>query len=130
MRLNSGSSIHNLMEIKDFSKWLLKMGDGDLRDDDDGESIITNQDRLLIKESDDLLLDMVDFVFLNILDHISDPTFFKERVILTPKLANVVAMLNEHLMTLILGEENTYLSLDNILKQDGNSTLEDVKFSP
>ncbi|XP_061346787.1 uncharacterized protein LOC133292402 [Gastrolobium bilobum] len=82
MWLSSGSDIHNLMEIKEFSDWLLKVGDGVLGDDVDGESIITIPDELLIKK-------------------ITDP-----------------------------GDERIYLSSDNILKQDGNSSLEDDEFSP
>ncbi|XP_061349668.1 uncharacterized protein LOC133294913 [Gastrolobium bilobum] len=72
---------------------------------------------------------MVDFVYPNILDYILDPAFFKERAILTPRLADV-SILNERLMSLIPGEEKTYLSSDNVLKQDANSQLEDNEFSP
>ncbi|XP_061350682.1 uncharacterized protein LOC133295838 [Gastrolobium bilobum] len=124
MRLNSGSSAHNLEEIKEFSEWLLKVGDGNLGDDVDGESIITIPDELLIRESEDPLSDMVNFVYPNLLDNILDQTFFKERAILTPKLSDV-AMLNEHLMSMIPGEERTFLSSDKILKQGGTSSVED-----
>ncbi|XP_061342199.1 uncharacterized protein LOC133288457 [Gastrolobium bilobum] len=129
MRLSSGSDIHNLMEIKEFSDWLLKVGDGVLGDDVDGESIITIPDELLIKKSLNPLSDLMDFVYPDILDHILEPTFFKERAILTPKLEDV-SILNENLMSLITGDERIYLSSDNILKQDGNSSLEDDEFSP
>ncbi|XP_061352356.1 uncharacterized protein LOC133297255 [Gastrolobium bilobum] len=124
MRLSSGSDIHNLMEIKEFSDWLLKVRDGVLGDDVDGESIITIPDELLIKKSLNPLSDLMDFVYPDILDHILEPTFFKKRAILTPKLA-YVSILNENLMSLIPGDERIYLSSDNILKQDGNSSLED-----
>ncbi|XP_061370976.1 uncharacterized protein LOC133313597, partial [Gastrolobium bilobum] len=124
MRLNSGSSAHNLEEIKEFSEWLLKVGDGNLGDYVDGESIITIPDELLIRESEDPLSDMVNFVYPNLLDNILDQTFFKERAILTPKLSDV-AMLNEHLMSMIPGEERTFLSSAKILKQGGTSSVED-----
>ncbi|XP_061347785.1 uncharacterized protein LOC133293265 [Gastrolobium bilobum] len=124
MRLNSRSSAHNLEEIKEFSEWLLKVGDGNLGDDVDEESIITIPDELLIRESEDPLSDMVNFVYLNLLDNILDQTFFKERAILTPKLSDV-AMLNEHLMSMIPSEERTFLSSDKILKQGGTSSVED-----
>ncbi|XP_061368581.1 uncharacterized protein LOC133311548 [Gastrolobium bilobum] len=129
MRLNSGSSAHNLEEIKEFSEWLLKVGDGNLGDDVDGESIITISDELLIRESEDPLSDMVNFVYPNLLDNILDQTFFKERAILTPKLSDV-AMLNEHLMSMIPGEERTFLSSDKILKQGGTSSVEDDEITP
>ncbi|XP_061349748.1 uncharacterized protein LOC133294987 [Gastrolobium bilobum] len=129
MRLNSGSSAHNLEEIKEFSEWLLKVGDGNLGDDVDGESIITIPDELLIRESEDPLSDMVNFVYPNLLDNILDQTFFKERAILTPKLSDV-AMLNEHLMSMIPGEERTFLSSDKILKQGGTSSVEDDEITP
>ncbi|XP_061362942.1 uncharacterized protein LOC133306638 [Gastrolobium bilobum] len=63
------------------------------------------------------------------MDNILYPTFFKERALLTPKLSDV-AMLNEHLMAVIPGEERTLLSSDKVLKQDGNSSLEDDEISP
>ncbi|XP_061339371.1 uncharacterized protein LOC133286044 [Gastrolobium bilobum] len=129
MRLNSGSGVHNLVEIKNFSYWLLKVGDGDIGDSVDGESLIAIPPELLIGESEDPLSDMVDFVYPNILDHILDPAFFKERAILTPRLEDV-SILNERLKSLIPGEEKTYLSSDNVLKQDANSQLEDNAFSP
>ncbi|XP_061367870.1 uncharacterized protein LOC133310893 [Gastrolobium bilobum] len=84
MRLSSRSDIHNLMEIKEFFDWLLKVGDGVLGDDVDGESIITIPDELLIKKSLNPLSDLMDFVYPDILDHILELTFFKERAILTP----------------------------------------------
>ncbi|XP_061345352.1 uncharacterized protein LOC133291163 [Gastrolobium bilobum] len=117
MRLNSGSTTDDVKEIREFSEWLLKVGDGDLGDDEDRESMITIPDELLITESDDPVSDMVNFVYPNLLDNILDPTFFKERAILTPKLSNV-AMMNEHLMSMIPGEERIFLSYDKILKQD------------
>ncbi|XP_061345413.1 uncharacterized protein LOC133291177 [Gastrolobium bilobum] len=129
MRLNSGSSAHNLEEIKEFSEWILKVGDGNLGDDVDGESIITIPDELLIRESKDPLSDMVNFFYPNLLDNILDQTFFKERAILTPKLSDV-AMLNEHLTSMIPGEERTFLSSDKILKQGGTSSVEDDEITP
>ncbi|XP_061371568.1 uncharacterized protein LOC133314139 [Gastrolobium bilobum] len=129
MRHTTGNGIKNYAEIKDFSDWLLKIGDGDLGDNIDGESMITIPDGLLIEESEHPLSDLVDFVHPNLLDHIKDPTFFRERAILTPKLTDV-AMINEFLMSLIPGEEKTYFSSDNVLKQDNNSQIEDDEFSP
>ncbi|XP_061364451.1 uncharacterized protein LOC133307903 [Gastrolobium bilobum] len=129
MRLNSGSSTNNLLEIKEFFEWLLKIGDGDLGDDVDGESIITIPDELLIKGTEDPLSDIVDFVYPNLMDNILDPTIFKERALLTPKLSDAT-MLNEYLMAVIPGEERTFLSSDKVLKQDGNSSLEDDEISP
>ncbi|XP_061363930.1 uncharacterized protein LOC133307434 [Gastrolobium bilobum] len=85
MQLTTGNGIKNYAEIKDFSNWLLNIGDGDLGDNIDGESMITIPD---------------------------------------------VAMINELLMSLIPGEEKTYFSLDNVLKQDNNSQIEDDEFSP
>ncbi|XP_061349158.1 uncharacterized protein LOC133294494 [Gastrolobium bilobum] len=128
MCLSSGSTTDDVKEIREFSEWLLKVGDGDLGDDEDGESMITIPDELLITTSDDPVSDMVNFVYPNLLDNILDPTFFKERAILTPKLSDV-AMLNEHLMSMI-PEEMIFLSSDKILKQDVASSVEDDEFTP
>ncbi|XP_061343385.1 uncharacterized protein LOC133289472 [Gastrolobium bilobum] len=64
MHLSSGGGIQNLMEVKHFSEWLLKVGDGDLGDDVDGESMTTIPGGLLIKESEHPLSDLIDFVYL------------------------------------------------------------------
>ncbi|XP_061365597.1 uncharacterized protein LOC133308879 [Gastrolobium bilobum] len=93
-----------------------------------GGKVVVLGDEFLIKGSEDPLSDIIDFVYPNPMDNILDPTFFKQRALLTPKLSDV-AMLNEHLMAVIPGEERTFLSSDKVLKQDGNSSLEDDEIS-
>nr|CAD1827512.1 unnamed protein product [Ananas comosus var. bracteatus] len=51
MRLETGSSNYNLEEMREFSKWILSVGDGDADEENDGEEIIEIPDEFLIKES-------------------------------------------------------------------------------
>nr|CAD1833415.1 unnamed protein product [Ananas comosus var. bracteatus] len=50
MRLETGSSNYNLEEMREFSKWILSVGDGDAGEENDGEEIIEIPDEFLIKE--------------------------------------------------------------------------------
>lgn len=67
---------------------------------------------LLIHSSGDHIVVIVDHIYPSILDNMHDPSFFEHRAILTPKNI-IVDEINDHVMSLILGEENAYLSGDS-----------------
>ncbi|KAK3224805.1 hypothetical protein Dsin_004667 [Dipteronia sinensis] len=110
MRLQIGSSDKNLNDMREFSEWLLKIGNGDAGEDFDGEATIKVPDEMLIKDQENGLAKLVEFVYPNFLENITDPRFFQERAILSPILIDV-AMINEYL---IPEDERTYLSSDTI----------------
>ncbi|XP_024039494.1 uncharacterized protein LOC18043160 [Citrus clementina] len=57
----------------------------------------------------------------------SDPTYLKERAILTPK-NEMVHELNEMIMNIIPGQGRTYFSSDSICKASANTNDEDVLY--
>lgn len=59
MRLQSISLCSNLNDVKEFSSWILKVGDGNIRENNDGENEITIPDDLLIKNKATLLLQLL-----------------------------------------------------------------------
>ncbi|XP_020979354.1 uncharacterized protein LOC107633151 isoform X1 [Arachis ipaensis] len=90
MRLRGCSQDIRDVELKKFADWILNLGDG-----------------LLGDSSDDILL------------HISSADYFKDKSILAPTL-DVVTEVNNHVMSLLLGNERVYLSSDTLLNEDGH----------
>ncbi|TXG69924.1 hypothetical protein EZV62_004859 [Acer yangbiense] len=129
MRLQTGSSDQNLNDIREFSEWLLKIGNREVGEDFDGEATIEVPDEMLIKDQENGLAKLVEFVYPNFLENSTDPNFFQERAILSPTFIDV-AMLNEYLMPFIPGDERIYLSSDTICKEDANFENEEDTFSP
>ncbi|XP_061368716.1 uncharacterized protein LOC133311656 [Gastrolobium bilobum] len=115
MRLHSQGSNNDVMEIKMFFESLLDVGDDNIGDNVDRFSIIKIPYEILINDSNDLLSDLAEFTYPNLLKNMDNSSFFQERVILAPILADA-CMLNEYLMSIIAGEEKIYLSSDKIYK--------------
>ncbi|XP_076904124.1 uncharacterized protein LOC143559429 [Bidens hawaiensis] len=84
MRLTVGCEPSNVEEIAQFADWLLELGKGKLGGDNDGNSIIEIPDDLLIGDSSDPLSDLIDFVYLALLDNFNEISYFQERAILAP----------------------------------------------
>ena len=63
------------------------------------------------------------------LQNLTNPNNFKERTILGPTL-EVVAHVNNYLMSRLAGEEKIYLSSDSICLEEGNMESELEAFSP
>ncbi|XP_072058211.1 uncharacterized protein [Arachis hypogaea] len=119
MRLGHGSQdIHNV-QLEEFTDWLLQIGDGLFGDSANCESVIRIPDNLLLDIESPGLHDLVLFVYPNILLRTSSVDYFKDRSILAPTL-DVVTEVNNHVMSLIPGNEKVYLSSDTLLNEDGH----------
>ncbi|XP_025616692.1 uncharacterized protein [Arachis hypogaea] len=92
MRLFVGTTASDQDETEQFGEWLLKVGDGLIGDNMDGESEICLP---------------------------GDIDFFKARTILAPTL-DIVEEVNNHLMAIIPRGEKLYLSSDSICMDEGN----------
>ncbi|GKA15053.1 ATP-dependent DNA helicase PIF1-like protein [Tanacetum coccineum] len=129
MRLTVGARLEDVTEIREFTEWILKLRDGELGEENDGEVDIDVPEEILINEADDLIFSIVDFTYPNILDNINDLSYFKERVVLAPT-NKVVDNINEHLLDKFPGEEMVYLSYDSVDKTKRNATIDHSIFSP
>ncbi|RYR19939.1 hypothetical protein Ahy_B03g064909 [Arachis hypogaea] len=89
------------------------------KNDIDGESVIRIPDKLLLDIELPALHDLVLFVYPDVLLHISSVDYFKDRSILAPTL-DVVMKVNNHVMSLLPGNEKVYLSSDTLLNEDGH----------
>ncbi|KAK7275385.1 hypothetical protein RIF29_16501 [Crotalaria pallida] len=70
MRLTIGSSNLNVNELKDFSDWLLKIGDGLAGESTDGEAEVQIPDEMLIKKSEKALDELIDFAYPQLLKNL------------------------------------------------------------
>ncbi|GJU62460.1 ATP-dependent DNA helicase PIF1-like protein [Tanacetum coccineum] len=129
MRLTVGASPEDVCEIRDFAEWILKVGDGELGEANDGEVSIDVPEELLIDAVDDPVTSIIDFTYPNLLDNINDPSYFQEKAILAPT-NEVVDTINDHLLNKFPGEEMVYFSCDSIDKTERGSAIDEAVFSP
>ncbi|GKG53921.1 ATP-dependent DNA helicase PIF1-like protein, partial [Tanacetum coccineum] len=64
----------DVTEIREFASWILKVGDSELGEENDGEVEIDVLEEILIDQADDPVASIVYFTYPNILDNIHDPS--------------------------------------------------------
>ncbi|XP_052110255.1 uncharacterized protein LOC107465560 [Arachis duranensis] len=101
----------------------------DIRYDQNGESIVHIPSDILIKNSETVLDDLIDFVYPNMLSNLSVEIYFKDRAILAPTL-DCVTDVNNKMTTGLPGQERVYLSSDSVCAEEGNMEFELDAFSP
>lgn len=87
MRLMSNNlSVTEAKEIKEFSDWLLDVGDGRINEPNDGEAIIDIPEEFLITEANDPIQAISREIYGDpaLLKNNIDPNFFQRRAILSP----------------------------------------------
>ncbi|KAK9047878.1 hypothetical protein SSX86_033160 [Deinandra increscens subsp. villosa] len=117
MRLTHGSQSSDAESIKEFSEWLLQLGEGRLGGQNDGHAVITIPDDILIQDSPDPLQDLIQFAYPSILQNFNDPAYWKERAILAPT-NEVVHDINDRLLSVIPGDEKEYFSSDSLCQTE------------
>ncbi|XP_012858302.1 PREDICTED: uncharacterized protein LOC105977534 [Erythranthe guttata] len=110
MRLSSTSS--NCEELKNFSDWVLSIGDGTNGDDNDGVMDIEIPDDLLIQSSGNHLASIAEETYPNLLANIMDSEYLQQRAILAPT-NEIVEKVNDYMLSLVPEEEKVYLSFDS-----------------
>ncbi|CAN7111832.1 unnamed protein product, partial [Brassica rapa subsp. narinosa] len=84
MRLFSEPDCREAEEIKEFSKWILDLGDGKINEPNSGETMIDIPKDLLIDQCTDPIQSIVSEVYESTFKDSNDPIFFQERAILFP----------------------------------------------
>ncbi|KAM0867355.1 hypothetical protein ACQ4PT_042053 [Festuca glaucescens] len=116
MRLAVQSMDTNVQdEAANFAAWVLSIGDGKVpavaRQGESEPTWITIPSEHLVHTDGDKITAIVDYVYVDFLRRYSDPNYLKERAILTP--TNEIAEdVNEHVLSMVPGEEREYLSCD------------------
>jgi len=86
MRLGASLVPAEQEEIANFGKWILSIGDDKDASDENGEMKVEIPEDLLISDTTNLLMSLIDFVYPDLNDNLGDPLFFQERGILAPTL--------------------------------------------
>jgi len=73
MRLNHAKSNESAENIKEFVDWILKIGDGKIGFNENGECLVEIQHDLLIEATQFPLLSLVNFVYPNFLTNMMSP---------------------------------------------------------
>ncbi|XP_056849793.1 uncharacterized protein LOC108841698 [Raphanus sativus] len=116
MRLSSGGlSTTDANDLKEFSEWILKVGDGTLGEHNDGIAEIEIPPEFLITDSDEPIEAISKAVYgdPSSLKANKEAKFFQERAILCPTNEDV-NMINDYMLDKLDGEEKIYLSADSI----------------
>lgn len=120
MRLETTSDSGDINKMKEFADWLLRLGNGNIGEPNDGDAIIEIPTDMLIEDSEDPFQDLLNFVYPNFIDKISTPTFFQERAVLAPT-NDTVEFVNEYMLSQLPGEERVYYSSDTICTEHSTS---------
>nr|GEY67310.1 ATP-dependent DNA helicase RRM3-like [Tanacetum cinerariifolium] len=99
MRLTSGATQSE--KIQDFAYWILDIGNGKVGGANDGISTVVFPDNMLIPEIDD-----------------------DEKAILAPT-HEMVDIINQRMMSLLIGDEKEYESSDSVCLADDDSNFDD-----
>ena len=123
MRLKSVVSNESAIDIKEFGNWILKIGDGNMNLNENGETNILIPTDLLIQESETPLLSLVKFVYGGLIENIMTHGFFDDNAILCP-IIDSVEQVNDFILSLIPGEKQIYLSLDTPCQFDDDQEIQ------
>ncbi|XP_065631609.1 uncharacterized protein LOC112014932 [Quercus suber] len=113
--------------IKDFSEWILKIGNGELGEGDGDHNISIPSD-LIIQPSENPLQDIIDNTYLVLENKYTDPSYLQDRAILAPT-NEVVEELNDYIVSSLNGEVHEYLSSDSICKASSNVPNQDLLYT-
>ncbi|XP_012853088.1 PREDICTED: uncharacterized protein LOC105972657 [Erythranthe guttata] len=117
MRLQSSSSSANADEIREFTDWILRIRNDDAGEINDGDATIEIPDDMLIRNSADPFLDLIEFVYPDLVTNLFTPEYFEGRAILASTNESV-GFVNDHFLSIITGEEKVYFSSGSTCKEE------------
>ncbi|GKC25957.1 ATP-dependent DNA helicase PIF1-like protein, partial [Tanacetum coccineum] len=129
MRLKSTNNEEDTKELKEFADWMLKIGEGEVGPENDGEVEIKFPNDVLIKTDGDTLKAMVEAIYPTIDEEIGKHGYFENKAILVPTNEEV-DLINEHMLSQINEKEKVYLSSDTICQTEINGSYNESIYSP
>ncbi|KAG7599001.1 Nucleic acid-binding OB-fold [Arabidopsis suecica] len=110
-------------DIKEFSEWILAVGDGKIAQPNDGEVMIEIPEEFLITNADNPIEAISREVYGDpkLLKDETDPVFFQQRAILCPTNEDV-GIVNDYMLDQLEGDEQLYLSSDSVDPSDIGGT--------
>ncbi|XP_058780945.1 uncharacterized protein LOC131655055 [Vicia villosa] len=120
MRLQTGQPTSTADDIRSFSEWILKIGDGTMCEPNDGYADICIPDEFLVSNFSDPIKGIVEDTYPDLIHNYLDSNYLQSRAILASTI-EVVDDINQYITNLLPGEEKEYFSSDSIDKSDANS---------
>ncbi|XP_075656237.1 uncharacterized protein LOC142626302 [Castanea sativa] len=111
---------------REFAEWILKIGDGELNNNE-SEALIEIPHDLLIQPSSHPFNDIVNATYPDFHTKFNDSKYLEERAISAPR-NEVVEDINDYMIDLINVDEETYLSSNSICKASTNILDQDVMY--
>ncbi|XP_058784406.1 uncharacterized protein LOC131659198 [Vicia villosa] len=108
-----GQSDQEKKDIADFSKWLLKLGEGRIAEPNDGYADIEIPKNILIEDYQDPIVSIVESTYPSFLDNYQSYAYLKSRAILASTI-EVVDQINNHILNLMPGESKEYYSSNTV----------------
>ncbi|XP_057426383.1 uncharacterized protein LOC130719790 [Lotus japonicus] len=105
------------------SSYLWNHCDETVKPIDEDDSIIEIPSDLLVRESDNPLLELVYFAYHNVVDNLENHAYFEQRALLAPTLERVEEV-NNFMMSMIPVEVTKYLSYDTPCRSDKDSEID------
>jgi ATP-dependent DNA helicase PIF1 len=127
MRLLRNANDPDAFEQREFSEWLLKVGEGRIPIINNGlnsNSIYIPDDLILPSQN---INDLIHFIYPDLLIHFNNSQYLVERAILTPKNVDVYTI-NNIIMEQFPGEVMEYFSADTIENQNDSEHQYPIEF--
>ncbi|KAL8511323.1 hypothetical protein ACS0TY_017939 [Phlomoides rotata] len=84
LKTSESSSDETNQPLREFSNWILKVGDGDVGEYNDGYSEIEIPEQNLIIDAHEPIEEIVNALYPSIANDYCDPWYFEDRAILAP----------------------------------------------
>lgn len=111
MCLQSSSANTSIAEFRQFSQWILDVGDGKIVEPNDGYVIITILDDFLISNFVDPIQAIVDSTYLDLSTNYKIEGFLQCRVILASTI-ETIDMINDYILSMI--PDNNFYSMSSL----------------
>ncbi|CAN1187173.1 ATP-dependent DNA helicase PIF1 [Linum perenne] len=134
MRINSSPANREpIFKELLFAEWVLAVGDGSLPPQigdkfSDPDSIMIPQ-KFIVNPGSDAISSIVQAVYTQFGNSYKSLEYIKARAIVTPT-NKVVSKLNDHIMSLVPGEQRTYFSLDTLVPEGNASPSIETTYPP
>ncbi|KAF3653607.1 CHD3-type chromatin-remodeling factor PICKLE [Capsicum annuum] len=121
MRLLDSRFDANVNMLKQFSDWLLAIGDGRMGFSTNNTKKVKIPEDLPIDNFDDPIYGIVESTYFSYLEHSTDMKYLQEKTILAPTL-QMVESVNDYMISLSCGQEKSYLSFNTVCMSDHSFT--------
>lgn len=125
-------NLSNSNNVAQFAKWVFSIENREsntmtIKDEDDNDWIKI-QSELRIDGYNDDVMPLIDFVYDNITENYTNPSYLRDRAILTP-LNDYVDEINDDILLMLYGQKKIYLNADIIVEMESNKNNQGMLYT-